>query len=39
MTAHAETLPAGKKTAAFGAPALPFKLILIALCMAQFINA
>ncbi|MCX6374179.1 MAG: MFS transporter [Actinobacteria bacterium] len=39
MTDAAATLPAGQKTAAAGAPALPFKLILIALCMAQFINA
>ena len=35
----AATLPAGQKTAAADVPALPFKLILIALCMAQFINA
>jgi MFS family permease len=39
MTDTAATLPAGQKGAATGAPALPFKLILIALCMAQFINA
>jgi len=39
MTDAAAALPAGQKTAAAGAPAFPFKLILIALCMAQFINA
>ena len=39
MTDAAAAMPAGQKGAVAGAPALPLKLILIALCMAQFINA
>ena len=39
MAATAGSTAAESGRAAAGAPALPFKLILIALCMAQFINA
>ena len=39
MAATAGSTAATSGRAAAGAPALPFKLILIALCMAQFINA
>ena len=39
MAATAGSTAATGGRAAAGAPALPFKLILIALCMAQFINA
>ena len=39
MSSNAQTMPAAGAASGAKAAALPLKLILIALCMAQFINA